>query len=112
VATITCRAVYVRSAVLSDGRRRRTGRADGWPTIIAVETAVATVFIVLAAAAVTGSAWLMVAGLAGHGLKDLWEHHTGFVSNTWWWPPFCAAVDFVAATVMAVAIPADFRFRW
>jgi hypothetical protein len=86
--------------------------ADGRPKIILVETAVATVFVVAAAAAVTGPAWLIVAGLAGHGLKDLWQHHTSFVSNTRWWPPFCAAVDFVAATVIAVAIVADFHIQW
>ena len=86
--------------------------ADGRPKIIGVETAVATVFVVVAAAAVTGSAWLLVAGFAGHGLKDLWQHRTGFVANTRWWPPFCAAVDFVVAAVLAVAVVADFRFRW
>ena len=86
--------------------------ADGRPKIIVVETAVAALFVVIAAAAVTGSAWLLVTGLAGHGLKDLWQHHTGFVSNTRWWPPFCATVDFVAATIIAVAIAADFHFQW
>jgi hypothetical protein len=86
--------------------------ADGRPKVIVVETGVATAFLVVAAAAVTGSAWLIVAGLAGHGLKDLWQHHTGFVVNTRWWPPFCATVDFVAATAIAVAILADFRLRW
>src|SRR5215218_9991299 len=72
--------------------------ADGRPKVIAVETGVASAFVVIAAAAVTGSGWLLVAGLAGHGLKDLWQHRTGFVANTRWWPPFCTAVDFVAAT--------------
>ncbi len=86
--------------------------ADGRPRVIAVETAVASVFVVVAAAAVTGSAWLLVAGLAGHGLKDLWQQHTRFVVNTRWWPPFCATVDFVAAAIIAVAIMADFHFRW
>jgi hypothetical protein len=70
------------------------------------------VFVVVAAAAVTGSAWLLVAGLAGHGLKDLWQHRTGFVANTSWWPPFCAAVDFVAAGLIAVTILADFQVGW
>src|ERR1700712_5314152 len=42
------------------------GVADGRSRIVVVETGVATVFIVVAAAAVTGSAWLLVAGLAGH----------------------------------------------
>ncbi|MFD1507497.1 hypothetical protein FE374_13115 [Georgenia yuyongxinii] len=83
--------------------------ADGRGKVIAVETGVATVFVVTAAAAVTGSAWLLVAGLAGHGLKDLWQHRTGFVANTRWWPPFCATVDFVAAALIAVAILTDFH---
>ena len=86
--------------------------ADGRPKVIVVETGVATFFVVVAAAAATGSAWLIVAGLAGHGLKDLWQHRTEFVANTRWWPPFCATVDFVAATVIAVAIVADFHFEW
>jgi hypothetical protein len=47
--------------------------ADGRGKVIAAEVAVATVFVVVAAAAVTGPAWLLVAGLTGHGLKDLWQ---------------------------------------
>jgi hypothetical protein len=86
--------------------------ADGRPEIVAVETGVAAAFVVVAAAAVTGSAWLLVAGLAGHGLKDLWQHRTGFVANTRWWPPFCATVDFVAATIIAIEIGASFHFSW
>jgi hypothetical protein len=89
-------AVYIGFAV-ADGRRQ----------VLAVETAVASAFVVVAAAVVTGSAWLIVAGLAGHGLKDMWQHRTGFVAGTRWWPPFCAAVDFVAAGLIAVAITAD-----
>jgi len=49
--------------------------ADGRWKVIAAETTVATVFVVVAAA-VTGPAWLLVAGLTGHGLKDLWQHRT------------------------------------
>ena len=86
-------AVYIGFAV-ADGRRH----------VLAVETAVASVFVVVAAVAVTGSAWLVVAGLAGHGLKDVWQHRTRFVSGTRWWPPFCAAVDWVAAALIALAI--------
>src|SRR3954454_1444229 len=92
-------AVYIGFAV-ADGRRQT----------IAVETAVAAGFVVVAAVAVTGSAWLLVAGLAGHGCKDLWQHRTGFVANTRWWPPFCATVDFVAAALIAVLIAADSSF--
>ena len=78
--------------------------ADGRPTVIAVETTVASAFVVLAAAGVTGSAWLIVIGFVGHGLKDLWQHRSHFVANTRWWPPFCMTVDFVAAAIIAIAI--------
>ena len=67
--------------------------ADGRWVVIAVEIGVASVFVVVAAAAITGSAWLLVAGLVGHGLKDLWQHRSQFVANTRWWPPFCLVVD-------------------
>jgi hypothetical protein len=86
-------AVYIGFAV-ADGRRH----------VLAVETAVVSLFVIVAAVAVTGSMWLIVAGLAAHGLKDLWQHRTGFVAGTRWWPPFCAAVDFVAAALIALAI--------
>ena len=78
--------------------------ADGRPMVIAVESSVATVFVVVAAAAITGPAWLLVIGLVGHGLKDLWQHRTHFVAGTRWWPPFCCAVDLVAAGLIAIRI--------
>ena len=85
--------------------------ADGRWKVIAAETTVATVFVVVAAAAVTGPAWLLVAGLTGHGLKDLWQHRTQFVTGTRWWPPFCAAVDFVVAAILAIALTAGAKVR-
>ena len=92
-------AVYVGFAV-----------ADGRPTVIAVEVGVTSAFVVVAAAAVTGSPWLLVAGLAGHGLKDLWQHRTGFVANTRWWPPFCMVVDWVVAAIIVGEIAAGMHF--
>ena len=86
--------------------------ADGRGRVIAVETVVAAAFVVIAALGVTGSGWLLVAGLAGHGLKDLWQHRTGFVANTRWWPPFCATVDFVAAALIAAALVAGITVGW
>ena len=85
--------------------------ADGRPRVIAVETVVAAAFVVVAAAGVTGPAWLLVAGLAGHGLKDLWQHRSHFVANTRWWPPFCLVIDFVAAAILVVllAVGVDFH---
>jgi hypothetical protein len=85
--------------------------ADGRWLVIAVETNVAAIFVVIAAAAVTQSPWLLVLGLAGHGLKDLWQHRSHFVANTRWWPPFCLVVDWVAATVIAVEIVAGVQFH-
>ena len=78
--------------------------ADGRPVVIAVECSVAGLFVVLATAGVTGSAWLLVIGLAGHGVKDAWQHRTHYVAGTRWWPPFCAAVDWVVAAIIAIEI--------
>jgi hypothetical protein len=78
--------------------------ADGRPAVIVAEVGVATVFILIAAVAVTVSPWLVVIGLVGHGLKDLWQHRTRFVANTRWWPPFCMVVDAVAAIIIAVLL--------
>jgi len=85
--------------------------ADGRPPVIVVECVVAAVFVVLAAAGVTGSAWLLVVGFVGHGLKDLWQHRSHYVANTRWWPPFCLVVDWVVAAVMVVLIIVSIRFH-
>jgi hypothetical protein len=85
--------------------------ADGRPRVIAVETVVAAVFVVVAAAGVTGPAWLLVAGFAGHGVKDLWQHRRHFVANTRWWPPFCLVVDWVAAAILVVLIVGGVDFH-
>ena len=85
--------------------------ADGRWQVIAVESSVAGLFVVIAALSVSGSAWLLVLGLAGHGLKDRWQHRTQFVRNTRWWPPFCATVDWVAAGILAGALLTGVSFH-
>ena len=85
--------------------------ADGRWIVIAVESAVATLFVIIAAAAITATPWLLVIGLAGHGFKDLWQHRTHFVSTTRWWPPFCLAVDWAVAAIIAVEIIAGVDFQ-
>jgi hypothetical protein len=85
--------------------------ADGRPRVIAVEAAIAAVFVVVAAVGVTGPAWLLVAGLAGHGVKDLWQHRSHFVANTRWWPPFCLVVDWVVAAILVVLVAAGVDFH-
>ena len=93
-------AVYIGFAV-ADGRR----------AVIAVEAGIAAVFVVVAAAGVTGPAWLLVLGLAGHGVKDFWQHRSHYVANTRWWPPFCLVVDWVAAAILVVLITAGVDFH-
>jgi hypothetical protein len=78
--------------------------ADGRSRVIAVEVGIVGAFVVVAAAGVTGPAWLLVLGLAGHGFKDLWQHRRQYVANTRWWPPFCLVVDWVAAAILVVLI--------
>jgi hypothetical protein len=93
-------AVYIGFAV-ADGRRQ----------VLVVESAIAAAFVVLAAVGVTGSAWLLVAGYAAHGVKDLWQDRTQFVVGTRWWPPFCAAVDFLVAAILAVEVALGMSFH-
>ena len=100
VGLVVIAAIYIGFAV-ADGRRH----------VLAVETAVTSGFVILAAVAVTNTPWLLVAGLASHGLKDLWQHRTGFVANTRWWPPFCASVDFVVALLVALVITTGHPLR-
>src|SRR4051812_12804186 len=85
--------------------------ADGRPKVIAVESSVTFAFVLVGAAAVTQSPWLLVAGLAGHGVKDLWQHRTHFVSGPRWWPPFCMVVDWVVAAIIIGEIAAGMHFR-
>jgi hypothetical protein len=87
------------------------GVADGRPVVIAVEVSIAAIFVVLAAVAVTETAWLLVIAYAAHGCKDLWQHRSQFVANTRWWPPFCVAVDWLIAAILAIEIAAGVSFH-
>jgi hypothetical protein len=84
--------------------------ADGRPAVIVVESSVAALFVLVAAAGVTGPLWLLVLGYIGHGLKDLWQHRRHYVANTRWWPPFCLVVDWVLAAILVVLIVVGIRF--
>lgn len=85
--------------------------ADGRTNVIIVETTIAAAFLVVALVGVSASAWVLVAGYAAHGAKDLWQHRTQFVAGTRWWPPFCATIDFIVAGVIAVEITAGLSFH-
>jgi len=85
--------------------------ADGRPRVVVVESAVAMAFVLVATAGIAGSPWLLVFGFAAHGVKDAWQERRQFVSGTRWWPPFCAAVDWVVALIIGVEIVAGVPFH-
>ena len=58
-------------------------------------------FLLMALAGFRWTLWLVVAGLAGHGLFDLVHRHV--VDNPGvpsWWPSFCLAYDGTAALAL------------
>ena len=84
--------------------------ADGRWIVLAVETGVASMFVIIAAAAITGTPWLLVVGLAGHEDLDpgstalsLWPTRGGGLR-------FVFVVDFVVAAIIAVEIVAGVPF--
>jgi hypothetical protein len=69
---------------------------------VLLETAVMTVFVIAAVAGFKSSVWIVVAGLAGHGIFDAF--HGRVLENSGmpvWWPPFCLAYDVGAAAILA-----------
>ena len=103
--------VYALSLVLIAAVYIGFAVADGRSKVIVLEVAVAGAFVVVAAAAITGPAWLLVLGFFGHGVKDLWQHRSHYVANTRWWPPFCLVVDWVAAAILVVLITVGVDFQ-
>ena len=69
---------------------------------VVLESAVMAVFVIAAVAGFKRNAWIIVAGLAGHGLQDAIHGH--IVANAGvpaWWPAWCLAYDVGAAAVLA-----------
>jgi hypothetical protein len=85
--------------------------SDGRPSVIIGECAVVVAFFIASAAAVTATPWLVVALYLAHGAKDLWQHRTHFVRGTRWWPPFCLAVDFTVASIVAAQLLSGVDFQ-
>jgi hypothetical protein len=70
--------------------------------IVLLESAVMTVFVIAAVVGFKTSAWIVVGGLAGHGVFDVL--HGNILENSGvpvWWPPFCLAYDLGAAGSLA-----------
>ena len=69
---------------------------------VVLESAVMAVFVIAAVAGFKGSPWIIVAGLAGHGVQD--AVHSHIVANAGvpaWWPAWCLAYDVGAAGALA-----------
>ena len=75
----------------------------------------ALVFVPFLLASIAGfkrTPWLVVAGLAGHGVLDLLHGH--LVSNPGvpaWWPNFCLAYDVMAAGYLGIRLVGTRRAR-
>ena len=69
---------------------------------VLLESIIMTLFAVAAVAGFKGSAWIVVAALAGHGVQDAVHGH--IVANAGvpaWWPAWCLAYDVGAAGALA-----------
>src|SRR5689334_22788940 len=72
-----------------------------YPTVL-LELVPMTAFVIAAIAGFKSSAWIVAAGLAGHGLFD--ALHGYILDNPGmpvWWPAFCGAYDIGAAVCLA-----------
>jgi hypothetical protein len=69
---------------------------------VLLEAIVMGVFVVAAVAGFKGSPWIIVGGLAAHGVQD--AVHGYIVANAGvpaWWPAWCLAYDVGAASALA-----------
>src|SRR3954463_9353734 len=69
---------------------------------VILESIIMALFAVAAVAGFKGSAWIVVAALAGHGVQDAVHGH--IVANAGvpaWWPAWCLAYDVGAAGAFA-----------
>ena len=72
---------------------------------LVAEAIPALVFVAMAALGFRKTPWLVVAGLALHGVFDFFHH--AVIANPGvpvWWPGWCLAYDVVAAAYMAALI--------
>ena len=72
---------------------------------VLLESMVMAGFSIAAVAGFKSSSWIVVAGLAGHGVFDAF--HANIIENSGvpvWWPAFCLAYDLGAAAGLAWVI--------
>jgi hypothetical protein len=91
VVTIVVASYYALFAVMGDSTHA-----------LVLESLVGAVFLAVAAVGFRWSLWVVVVGLAAHGIFDL--IHAAVISNPGvpgWWPDFCLAYDVTAAAYLA-----------
>jgi hypothetical protein len=69
---------------------------------VLLESIVMIPFVIAAVAGFKGSSWIIVAGLAAHGVQDAVHGH--IIANAGvpaWWPAWCLAYDVGAAGALA-----------
>ena len=71
----------------------------------------ARVFAIVAAAAVGGSVWLLVAGRVAADSRTSGRTGVGSVPNTSGGRPFCLVVDWTAAAIIATVVVVDGPFH-
>lgn len=72
---------------------------------LVAEAIPALIFVAMAALGFRKTPWLVVAGLALHGVFDFFHH--ALIANPGvpvWWPGFCLTYDVVAAAYLAALI--------
>jgi len=72
---------------------------------LTLESLVAAAFFALAVVGFKKNLWLIVAGLAGHGVFDFFHHL--LIQNPGlpvWWPGFCLSFDVLAGAVLAMLL--------
>ncbi|MDF1502128.1 hypothetical protein [Roseisolibacter sp. H3M3-2] len=72
---------------------------------VVVETVIAGGFVLAASVGFRRSLWLVAAGLAAHGVLDVF--HARLVESAGvppWWPGFCGGYDLAAAACLAAAL--------
>ncbi len=77
----------------------------GSTSALLAETLPAVLFVTAAVFGFRGTPWIVVAGLALHGVFDFFHH--AVITNPGvpaWWPGFCLAYDVTAAAGLAILV--------
>lgn len=78
---------------------------EGSPVGLVLEAAIMSAFVTASVAGLRWNLWVVVVGLAGHGLLDALHPRLPIESGApTWWPPFCMAFDLVAAGWLALRL--------